>query len=104
MREYFRSLKFILIIIVVAFIATSVVYLGTSMNDGASNPAVVATVNGEEIPAERFQRTQANLIARYERMTRQSLTPDMIERFGLPQQVLTELVNDSVIFFSGVSV
>ena len=29
MREYFRSLKFILVIIVIAFIATSVVYFGT---------------------------------------------------------------------------
>jgi peptidyl-prolyl cis-trans isomerase D len=101
MREYFRSLKFILIIIVVAFVATSVVYLGTSINDTASNPAVVATVNGEEIPAERFQRTQANLIARYERMMRQSMTPDMIERFGLPRQVMNELVNEAVITQAG---
>jgi peptidyl-prolyl cis-trans isomerase D len=101
MREYFRSLKFILIIIVVAFVATSVVYFGTSMNDGASNPAVVATVNGEEIPAERFQRTQANLIARYERMTRQALTPETIERLGLHQQVLNELVNEAVVNQAG---
>ncbi len=96
MREYFRSLKFILVIIVVAFVATSVVYFGTSMS-GGGKPNLVATVNGEEIPAERFRRAQANLIDQYERMTRQRLTPEMIERLGLHQQVINELVNDALI-------
>jgi peptidyl-prolyl cis-trans isomerase D len=97
MREYFRSLKFILIIIVIAFVATSVVYFGTSMSGGGNKPNVVATVNGEEISSERFRRTQANMVDNYERMTRQRLTPDMIERLGLSQQVLNELVNEALI-------
>ncbi len=97
MREYFRGLKFILVIIVVAFVATSVVYFGTSMSGGGNKPNVVATVNGEDIPAERYRRTQANMISQYERMTRQRLTPEMIERLGLHQHVITELVSDAVI-------
>ena len=98
MREYFRGLKFILIIIVVAFLATSVVYFGTGVS-GSRNvrPNVVATVNGEDITAERFRRSQANAIEQYERMTRQRLTPDMIERLGVGQQVMNELVNDALI-------
>lgn len=99
MREYFRSLKFILVIIVIAFVATSVVYFGTgnSSSSGANRPNVVATVNGEEISADRFRRTQTNMIDQYERMTRQKLTPDMIERLGVNQQVMNELVNDAAI-------
>jgi peptidyl-prolyl cis-trans isomerase D len=97
MREYFRGLKFILIIVVVAFVATSVVYFGTGNTDANRNPAVVATVNGEQIPAERFRRAQANLVEQYERFSRQRLTPDMMERFGITQQVMTELVNDVMI-------
>ena len=94
MREYFRSLKFILVIIVIAFVATSVVYFGTGDSGSRGTPNIVGTVNGEEIPTERFRRTQANLIEQYERMTRQRLTPEMIERLGLNQRVMNELVND----------
>ena len=82
MREYFKGLKFILVIIVVAFVATSVVYFGTGNSGSSGTPNIVGTVNGEEISTERFRRTQANLIEQYERMTRQRLTPEMIERLG----------------------
>src|SRR5580765_8518944 len=98
MREYFKSLKFILVIIVVAFVVTSVVYFGTgNTGSGGGTPNIVGTVNGEEIPTERFRRTQANLIEQYERMTRQRLTPEMIERLGLNQRVMSELVNETLI-------
>jgi peptidyl-prolyl cis-trans isomerase D len=98
MREYFRSLKFILVIIIVAFIATSVVYFGTSALSGGSNkPNVVATVNGEEIPAERYRRAQQSLVAAYERMSKQRMTPELAERLGLNQQVMNDLVSDAVI-------
>jgi peptidyl-prolyl cis-trans isomerase D len=98
MREYFRSLKFLLVIIIIAFVGTSVVYFGTSMiNGGAGAPNVVATVNGEEISAERFRRAQANAIAMYERMTKQRMTPEMVERMALNQQVISDLVADAVI-------
>src|SRR5512146_3082683 len=81
MREYFRSLKFILVVIILAFIATSVVYFGTSALSGGANRAnVVGTVNGEEIPVEPYQRLQANLIAQYERAARQRMTPELAER------------------------
>ncbi len=97
MREYFKGLKFILVIIVVAFVATSVVYFGTGNTGSGGTPNIVATVNGEEIPTERFRRTQANFIEQYERMTRQRLTPEMIERLGLNQRVMNELVNETTI-------
>jgi peptidyl-prolyl cis-trans isomerase D len=102
MREYFRSLKFILVILVVAFVGTSVVYFGTSMSGGGANrPNVVATVDGEDIPAERFRRAQAAMIGQYERMTRQRMTPEMVERLGVSRQVLNELVNEAVVTKAG---
>src|ERR1700675_3186893 len=97
MREYFKSLKFILVIIVIAFVVTSVVYFGTGTSGSRGTPNIVGTVNGEEIPTERFRRTQANLIEQYERMTRQRLTPEMIERLGLNQRVMNELVNETLV-------
>src|SRR5262245_12254314 len=98
MREYFRSLKIILVIIILAFIATSVVYFGSSVisgNTGRTNS--IGTVNGEEIPVERFQRMQQILIDQYERAAKQRMTPELAERLGLNQQVINDLVNDAVI-------
>lgn len=98
MREYFRSLKFVLVIVILAFIGTSVVYFGTSvMSGGATRPDVVATVNGEEIPLDRYQRVQASLVDQYERMTKQRMTPEMAEKLGLHQQALNDLVDAAVV-------
>jgi peptidyl-prolyl cis-trans isomerase D len=97
MREYFRSLKFLLLIVIVAFIVTSVVYFGGGSRTDGGDPRVVATVNGEEIPVERFRRMQANAVQAYEQLTRQRLTPEMAERLGLNQQVIRDLVTDAVV-------
>ena len=98
MREYFASLKVILVIIILAFIATSVIYFGSSALSGMSSKAgVITTVNGEEIPPERFRRAQSSLYQSYEQMTKQKLTPEMAERLGVVQQVINEVVSDAVI-------
>lgn len=98
MRDYARSLKFVLLIVIVVFILTSGVlfYFGTGPFEGGPSNAV-AVVNGEEIPLERFRRAQTNLIAAYERMSNQRLTPELAERLGLSQQVVNELVTETVV-------
>jgi peptidyl-prolyl cis-trans isomerase D len=98
MREYARSLKIVLLIVVVVFILTSGVlfYFGSGpFGSGKSN--AVAVVNGEEIPPERFKRAQANMMAAYARMARQQLTPELAERLGLSQQVINELVTEAIV-------
>ena len=98
MREYARSLKIVLLGVIAVFILTSGVlfYFGTGpFGSGRSN--AVAVVNGEEIPQERFQRAQANLVAAYERASRQRLTPELAERLGLSQQVINELVTEALV-------
>jgi peptidyl-prolyl cis-trans isomerase D len=98
MREYARSLKIVLLIVIVVFILTSGVlfYFGSGPFEGARSNSV-AVVNGEEIPFDRFRRAQANFIAAYERMSRQRLTPELAERLGLSQQVVNELVTEAVV-------
>jgi peptidyl-prolyl cis-trans isomerase D len=99
MREYARSLKVVLLAVIVVFILTSGVlfYFGSGGITGGAKPNVIATVNGEEIPLDRFRRAQENYIAAYERMTRQRVTPELAERMGLTQQVLNELVTEAVV-------
>jgi peptidyl-prolyl cis-trans isomerase D len=97
MRNYFRSLKFVLLIVIVAFVATSVVYFGAgALNEGGSGNAV-ATVNGEEISVDRFRRAYANYVEFLQQAYRQRLTPEMIERLGLSQQVLSELIQEALV-------
>ncbi len=98
MRDYARSLKIVLLIVIVVFILTSGVlfYFGTGPFEGGRSNAV-AVVNGEEIPFERFRRAQANVMAAYERMSRQRLTPEIAERLGLSQQVVNDLVTEAVV-------
>src|SRR5258705_3717946 len=97
MREYARSLKFVLLIVVVVFILTSGVlfYFGSGPFGGGKSNAV-AVVNGEEIPPERFKRAQANMMAAYARMARQQLNPELAERLGPSHQGIHDLVSQAI--------
>ena len=97
MREYFRGLKFVLLLVIVAFVATSVVYFGTGSMSGGVSDHAVATVNGEEIPVERFRRAYSSYIEFYRQIYKDRLTPEMAERLGVTQQVINELVQDALI-------
>ena len=98
MRGYFRGLKFVLLVVIVAFIATSLFFYGSGpMQGDGSRASGAATVNGEEIPAARFQRMQRNYLEYYRRTYRQDITPEMAERMGLTQQVLSDLVQEALV-------
>jgi peptidyl-prolyl cis-trans isomerase D len=99
MREYARSLKIVLLVVIAVFILTSGVlfYFGTGPFGSGKSGTAVAVVNGEEIPQERFRRAQANITAAYERVARQRLTPELAERLGLSQQVINELVTEAIV-------
>lgn len=99
MREYFRGLKFVLLFVIVAFVGTSVVYFGASSFSGSGGPGgtAVATVNGEEIPAERYRRAYQSYLEFYRQIYKERLTPELAERLGISQQVIDALVQDALI-------
>ena len=98
MREYFRGLKFVLLIVIVAFITTSVVYFGSDAV-GRRGPGEnsVASVNGEEIPIERFRRSYQSYVEFYRQIYKDRLTTEMAERLGIAQQVVNDLVQESLV-------
>lgn len=97
MRGYFKSMRFVLLIVIVAFVGTSVAYFGSGSPDGVAIGSAVATVNGEEISAERFRRAYANYLEFLQQVYRERLAPEMIERLGIPQQVLNELIQEALV-------
>src|SRR5262249_60298365 len=83
MRRYSKALRVGLLAVIVAFVLTSV-YVG-SMSGGARNRGdAVATVNGESIPVERYQRRDPAYLAPYPRGYRARFSPTLAEHPGPP--------------------
>src|SRR5262244_1265273 len=98
MRRYRKSLQIGVLVIIAAFVASLFVFgsSGSRMNGGEARDRV-ATVNGESIPIERFQRRYQSYVEAYAQMYRDRFSTEMAERLGLPQQVLGDLVQEALI-------
>jgi peptidyl-prolyl cis-trans isomerase D len=96
MRRYSKALRVGLLAVIVAFVLTSV-YVG-SMSGGARNRGdAVASVNGETIPVERYQRRYQAYLDAYSRVYRERFSPTLAEQLGLPQQAVNDLVQEAVV-------
>src|SRR2546421_10588687 len=96
MRRYRRALQVGLLILIAAFVATSVFVFGSSSLRGDPGTSV-ATVNGETISLERYQRRYQDFLNFYGSRLRERLTPEMAERLGPPQQGVEDLVQEALI-------
>jgi peptidyl-prolyl cis-trans isomerase D len=96
MRRYRRGLQVGLIIVIAAFIGSLFIF-GSSSIDGRGAPDTVATVNGETISADRYQRRYQEYVNAYSQMMRDRFSPEMAERLGLPRQVVDDLVQEALV-------
>jgi peptidyl-prolyl cis-trans isomerase D len=99
MRRYRKSLQLGLLVIIAAFVASLFVFGVTGSRSGGSGETrdAVATVNGETIPIERFQRRYQSYLEAYAQIYRDRFSAEMAERMGLPQQVLGDLIQEALI-------
>ena len=98
MRRYRRVLQIGLLVVIAAFVITSVVVSGSATFRGSSvGRDSVATVNGETIPTERYQRRYQAYLDAYSQVYRDRFTPELAERMGLPQQVVNDLVQEALV-------
>lgn len=95
MRRYRRLLQVGLLLVIAAFVLTSV-FVGT-MDDGAPRADAVASVNGETIPLERYQRRYQAYLDAYSRVYRDRFSPELAEQLGLPQQAVNDLVQEALV-------
>ena len=95
MRRYRKLLQIGLLLVIAAFVLSSI-YIGSlSGSDGAPRADAVAVVNGESIPAERYQRRYEVYFGFYSQMNRGNFTPQLAEQMGLPQQVLDDVIREA---------
>jgi len=95
MRRHRRGLQVGLLVVIAAFIASLFVF-GASGPDTAARDSV-ATVNGEPIPVERYQRRYQEYMNLYAQTLRERFSPEMAERMGLPRQVVEDLVQEELV-------
>jgi peptidyl-prolyl cis-trans isomerase D len=95
MRRYRRMLQIGLLLVIAAFVLTSV-FVGT-MRGGSDRTDAVASVNGEAIPLERYQRRYQAYLDAYSRVYRDRFSPELAEQLGLPQQAVNDLVQEALV-------
>jgi peptidyl-prolyl cis-trans isomerase D len=95
MRRYRLMLQIGLGLVIAAFVLTSV-FVGTMSGRGDRTDAV-ASVNGEAIPVERYQRRYQAYLDAYSRVYRDRFSPELAEQLGLPQQAVNDLVQEALV-------
>jgi peptidyl-prolyl cis-trans isomerase D len=96
MRQSRRALQVGLLVVIAAFVLTSV-FVFTQSDPGGAGPDAIATVNGESIPADRYQRAYQNYVSMFSQTAQRTLTPEMAEQMGLPGQVVDALVTETLV-------
>jgi peptidyl-prolyl cis-trans isomerase D len=96
MRTYRKSLQVSLLVVIAAFVVTSVVVFGAGT--GGVQRDAIAVVDGEPIPLDRFERRYRAYYDYYAQMLRDRFTPELAQQLQLPQQVIGDLVQEAVVF------
>ena len=97
MRRYRKLLQIGLLVVVAAFIASLFVFGASGIGGGGAPRDAVATVNGESIPFDRYQRRYQAYVDAYAQIYKDRFSAELAERLGLPQQVANDLVQEAVI-------
>ncbi len=98
MRNSFQSLKWILVFVIVVFVALTFFDWGGAGEQGnVQAQGFAAKVNGETISLRDYNRALYNAQQQYAEMYQQELTPEMIQTLGLPKQVIDGLVDQKLI-------
>lgn len=96
MRRNLKALSISLWVVIAAFIGTTFLVWGKGSITGGDS-AAVATVNGEEIPLDRYQRRYQAYLEFHRQLYRERFTAELAERLGLPQQALDDLILEALV-------
>ena len=95
MRRHRRWLYVFLWIVILGFVAFYIPLFKSGGETGVQE--TLATVGGETISVSEFQKTYLRQRGFYERMYQGKMTPAMLRRLGLENQVLESLVSERLV-------
>lgn len=96
LRRNLKALSITLWVVIAAFIGTSIFVWGKGSIVGGDSTAV-ATVNGEEVPLDRYQRLYRSYLEFYRQLYKDRFTPELADRLGISQQVVEYLIDEALI-------
>ncbi|MFQ5521085.1 MAG: peptidyl-prolyl cis-trans isomerase, partial [Candidatus Methylomirabilia bacterium] len=97
MRRNIKVLSVALWVVIAAFIGSIFLVYGKGSITETGGPGAVATVNGEEIPLDRYQRRYQDYLEFYQQLYRDRFSPELAQRLGLSQRILDELVGEELV-------
>ncbi len=96
MRQNLKLLGVLLWVVIAAFVGTTFLVWGKGSITGGDVSAV-ATVNGEAIPLDRYQRRYQAYVDFYRQLYKERFTPELAERLGLSKQVLNDMIQQALV-------
>src|SRR5438093_13371806 len=97
MRRHRKALQIGLLVVIAAFVASLFVFGATGSRGGGDPRDTVATVNGEVIPIERYQRRYKSYMEAYAQIYHDRFSPEMAERPGPPAQVVRTAIHEALV-------
>ncbi|HXI14513.1 MAG TPA: peptidyl-prolyl cis-trans isomerase [Thermoanaerobaculia bacterium] len=98
MRNSFGNLKWVLVAIILVFVLSIFIDFGAGGSTGqTSTDAFAARVNGQTVSVRDYERSLFYAEKNYEQMYRQPLTEEMRTQLGLPTQVMSALVDQTLL-------
>ncbi|MEK7715687.1 MAG: SurA N-terminal domain-containing protein, partial [candidate division NC10 bacterium] len=80
MRRHRKALQVGLLLVIAAFVASLFVFGASGIGGGGGEPDAVATVNGESIQVERYQRRYQAYVEAYAQIYRDRFSQELAER------------------------
>jgi peptidyl-prolyl cis-trans isomerase D len=94
MRRHMNWLKWSLGIVVLAFIIFYIPDFLAPSGTGVMAGDVIATVEGEDITANEFQRTYSAQIEAYRSTYGSSMSEELLKQLGIEQQIVQQMVDE----------
>ncbi|HYG65877.1 MAG TPA: peptidyl-prolyl cis-trans isomerase [Thermoanaerobaculia bacterium] len=96
-RDNLKHLSWILWAVIALFVLLVFVDYGSLTQPGGAAGTTAATVGGQTVSMQEFERSYRALEAQYQQSFGEQFTPELARQMRLPLQALDQLINDKIL-------